>query len=172
MTSKEMINQLQLIVAGLAGLLIVYCIFYLLNKNNGLGLEGFKKKKKKKARLMPTQNTSSEDEDQDDDSDEPDDITKLIDNMTTENDKLKQYIDEDNIKLINAYKERIQIKTINALAAEQNTDAMLTNLSFQLNSLDDLIAYITSLNKNISTKQSIGGTTAASTNSNIKMLWE
>lgn len=117
MSSKEITKSLQLIVAGLAGLLILYGIFYILHKKYGgsdsLGIEGF-------------------------------DQQTLI----TENIDLKTKIGstQDCLNMINAYKENIQLKTLQTLITPSpiNINMVLNNLSIQLNSLDRLSTYLNS----------------------------
>lgn len=117
MSSKEITKSLQLIVAGLAGLLILYGIFYILHKKYGdsdsLGIEGFDQQ-----------------------------------SLVTQNIDLKTKIgsNQDALNLINAYKENIQLKTLQTLITPTSTniDILLNNLSIQLNSLDRMTTYVNS----------------------------
>lgn len=135
MSSKEINKSLQLIVSGLAGLLVLYGIFYILHKkyseSETLGIEGFQQ--------------------------------KTIDSENA-NLKKKIGTNEECLNLIKAYKENIQLKTIKFLTTENGDkiDLLLNNLSNQMNSLDDLTTYINSLTSSTTTATSASTASASS----------
>ena len=147
--SADLNKKLQLIIAGLGGLLVIYVIFYILHKRNSdsgsLGMEGFE---------MGT--------------------------LQTQNDKIKSNIgsNTDTLALIAAYKENIQLNTIKLLAsnnkkAGSQTDQLLSKLSTQINSLDDLTAYVNSLSSTTDTTPATTAdtTTAPTESSSISYLF-
>lgn len=140
MSSKEITKSLQLIVAGLAGLLILYGIFYILHKKYGgsdsLGIEGFDQQ------TLITQNTDL---------------------------KTKIGSTQDCLNMINAYKENIQLKTLQTLITPTSTniDTLLNNLSIQLNSLDRMTTYVNSFSTQTTTTNTPDPNTFPTTQTNV-----